>query len=79
MEDPEWNILLLKSYNVPELSRDAVTISAQDLRKCIYETEGENATYKPNPTAIVILDGMTGASSKAKVDGTSGASPKKPE
>ena len=78
-EDPEWNILLLKSYNVPELSRDAVTISPQDLRQCIYETEGENATYKPNPTAFVRLDGTTGASKKAPVDGTSGASPKKPE
>jgi len=76
-EDPEWNILLLKSYNVPELSRDAVTISPQDLRQCIYDTEGENATYKPNPTAVVRLDGMTGASQI--VDGTSGASPKKPE
>lgn len=63
-EDPEWNILLLKSYNVPELSRNAVSISMQDLHRCIYETEGENATYKPNPTAIVNLDGMTGASIK---------------
>jgi len=78
-EDPEWNILLLKSYNVPELSRDAVRISMQDLRQCIYDTEGENATYKANPTAIVNLDGTTGASPKAKVDGTSGASPKKTE
>jgi len=73
-EDPEWNVLLLKSYNVPELSRDAVRISTQDLRHCIYETEGEKATYKPNPTAIVNLDGMTGASPKKPVDGTSGAS-----
>lgn len=78
-EDPEWNILLLKSYNVPELSRDAVRISMQDLRQCIYDTEGENATYKANPTAIVRTDGTTGASPKAKVDGTSGASPQKPE
>ena len=76
-EDPEWNILLLKSYNVPELSRDAVSISMQDLRQCIYNTEGENATYKANPTAIVNLDGRTGAS--PKVDGTTGASPQKPE
>ena len=74
-EDPEWNILLLKSYNVPELSRDAVRISPKELHKCIYDTEGENATYKPNPSAIVNLDGTTGASQK--VDGTSGASPKK--
>ena len=78
-KDPEWNILLLKSYNVPELSRDAVRISMQDLRECIYETEGENATYNANPTAIIQLDGTTGASPKKPVDGTSGASPKKPE
>ncbi|MBP3712494.1 MAG: PD40 domain-containing protein [Bacteroidaceae bacterium] len=78
-EDPEWNILLLKSYNVPELSRNAVSISERDLHQCIYDTEGENATYKTNPTAIVNLDGMTGASPKKPVDGTSGASPKKPE
>ena len=63
-EDPEWNILLLKSYNVPELTRDAVRISEKDLRRCIYETEGELATYKQNPTAIVCLDGITGASVK---------------
>lgn len=78
-EDPEWDILLLKSYNVPELSRDAVGISMEDLRQCIYETEGDNAIYKANPTAIIHLDGTTGASAKANVDGTSGASPKKPE
>lgn len=35
-EDPEQNILLLKSYNVPELTRDAVRISEAELRKCIY-------------------------------------------
>ena len=61
-EDPEWNILLLKSYNVPELSRDAVRITPQELRECIYETEGEKAVYKANPTAIVHIDGTTGAS-----------------
>ena len=72
-EDPEWNILLLKSYNVPELTRDAVRISEKDLRHCIYDTDGELATYKQNPTAIVRLDGMTGASPKKPVDGTTGA------
>lgn len=45
--DPEHNILLLKSYNVPELTRDAVDISETDLRQCIYETEGELAKFKP--------------------------------
>ena len=72
-EDPMWNVLLLKSYNVPELSRNAVGIKEHDLRQCIYETEGENAVYKANPTAIVNLDGMTGASPKRPADGTTGA------
>ena len=63
-EDPEWNILLMKSYNVPELSLGAVSIPERDLRECIYETDGEFATYKPNPTAIIRLDGITGASTK---------------
>ena len=63
-EDPEWNVLLLKSYNVPEMSRDAVRISQKALHECIYDTEAENAVYKPNPTAIIKLDGVTGASPK---------------
>jgi hypothetical protein len=37
----------------------------QDLHRCIYETEGENAVYKPNPTAIIEIDGTTGASRRA--------------
>lgn len=44
-EDPEMNILLLKSYNVPELTRNAVSIPASDLRRCIYTTDGDNARY----------------------------------
>lgn len=44
-EDPEESVLLLKSYNVPELTRDAVKVSQHTLRKCIYESDGENAKY----------------------------------
>ena len=44
-EDPEHNILLLKSYNVPELTRDAVRVSLSELHRCIYETDGEKAKY----------------------------------
>ncbi len=44
--DPEHNVLLLKSYNVPELTRDAVRVTEQTLRKCIYDTEGTTATFK---------------------------------
>jgi len=35
-EDPEQNLLLLKSYNIPELSRNAVSLSADDFRKVVY-------------------------------------------
>lgn len=44
-EDPEMNVLLLKSYNVPELTRNAVEIPVEDVRKCVLETEGENSRY----------------------------------
>ena len=46
-EDPEMNVLLLKSYNVPELTRNAVTIPTVVLRTCIYGSDGENAKYIP--------------------------------
>lgn len=35
--DPEHNILLLKSYNVPELTKDAVRTTPAALKKVIYE------------------------------------------
>lgn len=58
-EDPEQNLLLLKSYNVPELTRDRVRISPATLRKCIYGDETLHATYRgPRP------DAQTGASPK---------------
>ena len=43
--DPEYNTLLLKSYNVPELTRDAVRVSERTLRQCIYETDGQQAQF----------------------------------
>ena len=44
-EDPEYTLLLLRSYNVPELTTDAVTIPASELRECIYDGDGEKAKY----------------------------------
>ncbi len=35
--DPEHNIMLLKSYNVPELTKDAVRTTPESLKKVIYE------------------------------------------
>lgn len=36
-EDPEQNLMRMKSYNVPELSRSAVTVSPEQLREVIYD------------------------------------------
>ena len=58
--DPEDNILLLKSYNVPELSRNAVQVSEQTLREVIYETEAVPATY----TGVPRPDALTGATTQ---------------
>lgn len=70
--DPEHNILLLKSYNVPELTRNAVKVSPKTLRKCIYETSGDTARFTGNIKRHP--DGKTGAS--IQTDARTGASPK---
>ncbi len=46
-EDPEQNILLMKSYNVPELSRTPVSASQEAIRRAIYDDATHNVTYKP--------------------------------
>ncbi len=45
-ENPMHNILLLKSYNVPELTRDAVQVSQETLRQVVYATEGKPVRYE---------------------------------
>lgn len=48
-EDPEQNTLLLKSYNVPELTKNAVTVMPEQLREVIYNDEDvHKVTYKPS-------------------------------
>ena len=44
--DPQYNTLLLKSYNVPELTKRAVQVSHETLRHVIYHTEADNARYE---------------------------------
>lgn len=38
-EDPEYNLLRMKSYNVPELTRDAVSTSQEALEAVIYDDD----------------------------------------
>lgn len=50
-EDPEHNLLRLKSYNVPELTKNAVSISPEQLREVIYNDEQtQTVTYAPAPS-----------------------------
>ncbi|MBR4161036.1 MAG: PD40 domain-containing protein [Bacteroidaceae bacterium] len=58
--DPEHNILLMKSYNVPELSRNAVQVSTKTLTDVIYNTAGDTAKYVGAPRT----DAVTGATVK---------------
>ncbi len=44
--DPEYNLLLLKSFNVPELSRNAIPLSQEQMNHVIRFTDAELATYK---------------------------------
>jgi len=43
--DPQHNVFLLKSYNVPELTRDAVRSTPEELKRVIYETDQALAKY----------------------------------
>ncbi len=45
--DPEYNTLLLKSYNVPELTKRAVQVNIETLKHVIYHTDPDPATYQP--------------------------------
>lgn len=45
-EDPEHSLLLLKSYNVPELTRTPVGPSAEEFRHVIYDTDARPVSYK---------------------------------
>lgn len=45
-EDPEQNLLLLKSYNIPELTRNAVRHSHEKFREVIYG-EPQPVKYQP--------------------------------
>ena len=44
--DPDYNTLLLKSYNVPELTKSAVQVSYETLKHVVYHTEPETAAYE---------------------------------
>ena len=43
--DPEYNVLLLKSYNVPELTKSAVRVTTEELKHIVLHTEAETASY----------------------------------
>ena len=65
-EDPRHNIMLLKSYNVPELTRDAVRVSEKTLHDVTFNTEANPATCLKS-------------SRQPQVDATTAASPQKKE
>lgn len=44
--DPDYNTLLLKSFNVPELTKSSVKVSIEKLNHVVYNTEPELATYE---------------------------------
>lgn len=46
-EEPDFNKLRLKSYNLPELTKNAVEIAPREFKRIIYETEAVKAKHKP--------------------------------
>jgi Tol biopolymer transport system component len=58
--DPEHNVMLMKSYNVPELSKNAVKVMEQTLYDVIYNTDGDTAKYIGEPRT----DAISGATKR---------------
>lgn len=44
--DPEEDVLLLKSYNVPELTREPIHFTREDLTRAVTETQAEETDYQ---------------------------------
>ena len=44
--DPEEDVLLLKSYNVPELTREPIHFTREDLARAVTETQAEETDYQ---------------------------------
>ena len=44
--DPEEDVLLLKSYNVPELTREPIRFTREDLARAVTETQAEETDYQ---------------------------------
>lgn len=45
-KDPEQNIKLFKSYNVPEMTKTAVKYTKETFKDVIYNTDGTKVKYK---------------------------------
>ena len=44
-KDPEQNVLLMKSYNVPEMTKDAVKVPSNKFKDVIYNTKATPVKY----------------------------------
>lgn len=44
-KDPEQNVLLMKSYNVPEMTKDAVKVPSKKFKDVIYNTKATPVKY----------------------------------
>ena len=73
-EDPEYNLMLLKSYNVPELTKTPVKYTPQQFREAIYgQNPGVDIKYKSLKTNFNIPQ-ENQVNSNMNADAVSGAS-----
>lgn len=64
-KDPEYDLLLLKSYNAPELSASPVEFAQNEFEALIFDQETVNATYHTE-IPDTMIDSYTGASKLLK-------------
>lgn len=77
-EDPDFYQYFARSYNIPEFMKEPVSITPQEFAD-VAKTEAINAKFKSTTSNHGVLQSSLSSSDSTKVDGMTGASPKKPD
>ena len=77
-EDPDFYRYFTRSYNIPEFMKEPVNVTPQEFAD-VAKTEATTANFKSVKQNHGVLQSSASLGDSLKVDGMTGASPKKPD
>lgn len=77
-EDPDFYRYFMRSFNIPEFMKEPVAISPQGFAE-VAKTEALKANFKSTEQNHGVLQESVSKYDSIRVDGMTGASPKRPE